>query len=75
MIKGRYVATVVIDIAVPEDTPDLLPFEEIRAHVFDDTAEEIINLIQGYLDSYGTVTVTQQYADVYRCSDEDTGEQ
>lgn len=74
MIKGRYVATVVIDIAVPEDTPDLLPFEEIRAHAFDNTTEEIRSLIQKEIDSDGAVTVTQQYVDIYRCSDEDTGE-
>lgn len=74
MIKGRYVATVVIDIAIPEDTPELIPFKEIRAHAFDNTAEEIGSIIYEYLGSYGTVTVTPQYADIYRCSDEDTNE-
>lgn len=74
MIKGRYVATVVIDIAIPEDTPDLLSFEEIRAHAFDNTTEEIKSMLQEEIGSDGTVTVTQQYADIYRCSDEDTNE-
>lgn len=74
MIKGRYVATVVIDIVVPEDTPNLLPFEEMRAHAFDNTTEEIRSMLQKEIDSDGTVTITQQYADIYRCSDEDAGE-
>ena len=72
MIKGRYVATVVIDIALPEDTPGLLPFEEIRAHAFNNVTEEIRSMLNEEIGSDGTVTVTQQYADIYRCSDEDT---
>lgn len=71
MIKGRYVATIEIDIAVPEDTPDILPFDEIRAHAFDLTAQEIQRIIQEELCIDGTVTVTQQYADIYRCIEED----
>lgn len=41
MIKCRYVATIVIDIAIPEDIPDLPPFEEINSCAFDNVTEKL----------------------------------
>ena len=71
MIKGRYVATVEIDICIPEDTPNLLPFAEIREKVYSGLDDELHDLIQDEFDGIGTVRVTKQYADIYRYSDED----
>ena len=33
MIEGKFVATIEIDIAVDENTPNLLPFEELKEAV------------------------------------------
>ena len=32
MIRGKYVATVTIDMSVAEDAPNLLPVDEMRAN-------------------------------------------
>lgn len=34
MIKGKFVATIEIDIAVDENTPNLLPFEKMKKYGF-----------------------------------------
>lgn len=70
MIKGRYVATIEIDIAIPEDTPNLLPFDEIREKAYNGLDAELHDLIQDEFDGVGAVRVTKQYADIYRCSEE-----
>ena len=36
MIKGKFVATIEIDIAVDENTPNLLPFEKLKPAVHND---------------------------------------
>ena len=33
MIEGKFVATIEIDIAIDENTPNLLPFEELKEAV------------------------------------------
>ena len=73
MIKGRYVATVEIDFSMSENELGLLPFDEICNNWRNNTTEELIEIIQKELEPYGKVKITQQYADVYKC-DEQEGE-
>ena len=73
MIKGRYVATVEIDFSMSENELDLLPFDEICNNWRNNTTEELTEIIQNELEPYGKVKITQQYADVYKC-DEQEGE-
>ena len=73
MIKGRYVATVEIDFSMSENESGILPFGEICNNWRNNTTEELTEIIQNELEPYGRVKITQQYADVYRC-DEQEGE-
>ena len=73
MIKGRYVATVEIDFSMSENELGLLPFDEICNNLRNNTTEELTEIIQNELEPYGKVKITQQYADVYKC-DEQEGE-
>ena len=73
MIKGRYVATVEIDFSMSENELGLLSFDEICNNWRNNTTEELTEIIQNELEPYGKVKITQQYADVYKC-DEQEGE-
>lgn len=72
-VKGRYVATVILDIEYDETEKDILPFEDARRSICDG---ELTQLLRECLDEefdfgdYATITVGQQYADLYRV-DED----
>ena len=69
MIKSRYVATVEIDVSMPENELGLLPFDEICNNWRNNTTEALTELIQNELEPYGKVKITQQYVDVYRCDE------
>ena len=73
MIKSRYVATIEIDVSMPENESGLLPFDEICNNWRNNTTEALTELIQNELEPYGKVKITQQYVDIYRC-DEQEGE-
>lgn len=66
VIKCRYVATVEVDICIPEDTPNLLSFDEIREKIYNGLDDELRDLIQDEFDGIGTVRVTKQYEDLYK---------
>lgn len=74
MIKGKYVATVEINISVDENSPGLLPFETIRDILkqgkFDNT---LASIIEKELGDIGMVRITPQYADLYRVEEEGKG--
>ena len=63
-IKGRYVATVEIDFDTLR-TPGMISAEEIQEKFRNNMFTEMVRLRlqNGFL--FGTVQVTQQYADVY----------
>lgn len=66
--KGRYVAQIVIDFDILEQKGiGMLPFEEIKKKVTNGELTDAINdvVVGEIIDDYGTVTVTQQYADMY----------
>ena len=64
--KGRYVAQIEIDFDI-EKNEGMLTFEEIKKKtVGGELTDAISDVIVGeVIDGYGTVTVTQQYADMY----------
>jgi hypothetical protein len=71
--KGRYVAQIVIDFDILEQKGiGMLPFEEIKKKTIDgELTDAIKDVVVGeVIDDYGTVTVTQQYADMYEVKEE-----
>jgi hypothetical protein len=69
--KGRYVAQIVIDFDILE-RKGVLPFEEIKKKTIDgELTDAIKDVVVGeIIDDCGTVTVTQQYADMYEVEEE-----
>ena len=68
-IKGRYVAQVVLEFDVPRES-NTLPLEEIKHNICDgDMKIAIKEALSDELD-YCTVTVDQQFADVYEVDDD-----
>ena len=69
MIKGKYVGTVIIDICVDENKPNLLPFEKLKEETEKKLNVVIRDILQDELDDIATVSVSQQYADLYKTED------
>ena len=69
MIKGKFVATIAIDIAVDENTPNLLPFEKIKEAVHDDMEDAVKDILCEEFGDIATVKVTKSFADLYRTED------
>lgn len=70
MIKGIYVAQVRIDIAVDENSPGLLPFDQMQKALREQTTEAVKDLLEDELfGDVGTVTVEQQMADLWKTED------
>ena len=69
MIKGRFVATIQIDIAVDENTLNLLPFEKLKGAVHNDMEVVVNDMLCEELGDIATVKVTKTFADLYRTED------
>ena len=70
MIKGRYVATVEVDIHVA-DSDGVRPFEEIKEDMVGGPLTDALQKeIEAIFGDDADVTVTQQYADVYEVENE-----
>lgn len=70
MIKRIYVAQVRIDIAVDENSPGLLPFDQMQKALREQTTEAVKDLLEDELfGDVGTVTVEQQMADLWETED------
>lgn len=70
MIKGIYVAQVRIDIAVDENSPGLLPFDQMQKALREQTTEAVKDPLEDELfGDVGTVTVEQQMADLWETED------
>ena len=69
--KGRFVAQIVIDFDMEKEEV-MLPFEEIKKKAIDGELTDAIKdvVVDEVIDDYGTVTVTQQYADMYEVEEE-----
>lgn len=66
MIKGKFVATIEIDIAVDENTPGLLPFEELKEAVNNEMEIAIKDMMCDEFEGVATVKVTKSFADLYQ---------
>lgn len=66
-IKGRYVATVIIDTDV-EREKGMLPFEIIKKN-WTGLAPELKSVIQNLQPGMLTVEVNTQYSDIYEVSE------
>ena len=69
MIKGKFVATIEIDIAVDENTPNLLPFEKLKEAVQNEMGTAVNDMLCEELGEIATVKVTKTFADLYRTED------
>ena len=65
MIKGKFVATIEIDIAVDENTPNLLPFEELKEAVHNEMEIAVKDMLCEEFGDIGTVKVTKTFAGLY----------
>lgn len=74
-IKGRYVAQVIIELNVPRDK-DTFPMEKIRDGIcgggFTEQIKQVLSEGIANNDEF-SLTVDQQYAEVYEVDDEDQG--
>ena len=66
MIKGKFVATIEIDIAVDENTPNLLPFEKLKGVVQNDMEIALKDMLCDEFRDVATVKVTKSFADLYQ---------
>ena len=66
MIKGKFVATIEIDIAIDENTPNLLPFEELKEAVHNEMEIAVNDMLCDEFGDVATVKVTKTCADLYR---------
>ena len=69
MIKGKFVATIEIDIAIDENTPGLLPFEELKEAVHNEMEIAVKDMLCDEFGDVATVKVTKSFADLYRTED------
>lgn len=65
MIKGKYVGIVTLEICVDENEPGCLPFEKMKESIMNDLNGEIKSLLEDEVGDSATVSVTQQFADLY----------
>ena len=69
MIKGKFIATVEIDITIDENTPNLLPFEKLKEAVHNDMEVAVKDMLCEEFGDIATVKVTKTFADLYRTED------
>jgi hypothetical protein len=66
MIKGKYVAQIEIDILVDENTPNLLPFDQLKNAVHNEMTAVVKSMLNDEFSDIGTITVCQQFADLWK---------
>ena len=69
MIKGKFVATIEIDIAIDENTPNLLPFEKLKEAVHNDMETAVKDMLCEEFGDIATVKVTKTFTDLYKTED------
>ena len=69
MIKGKFVATIEIDIDVDENTPGLLPFEKLKGAVHNDMETAVKDILCEEFGEIASVKVTKTFADLYKTED------
>ena len=66
MIKGKFVATIEIDITVDESTSNLLPFEKLKESVHNEMETAVKDMLCDEFGDIATVKVTKTFADLYQ---------
>ena len=66
MIKGKFVATIEIDIALDENKPGLLPFEKLKEVVHNEMETAVNDMLCEEFRDVATVKVTKTFADLYK---------
>ena len=69
MIKGKFVATIEIDITIDENTPNLLPFEKLKEAVHYEMEVAVKDMLCEEFGDIATVKVTKTFADLYKTED------
>lgn len=69
MIKGKFIATIEIDIAIDENTPNLLPFEKLNEAVHNDMEIAVKDMLCEEFGDIATVKVTKTFADLHKTED------
>ena len=69
VIKVKFVATVEIDIAIPENAPYLLPFEQLKEAFHNRTEQTIKEILEDEFGEIATVKVAKQRAELYYCKE------
>lgn len=73
-IKGRYVATIIVDFNYDEKDKSMLPFDEVEEHLrtgkMNSQVEDLLYDEFSADDDKVKLSVEQQYADIYRVEDE-----
>ena len=69
MIKGKFAAMLEIDIAVDENTQNLLSFEKLKEAVHNEMEIAIKDMLCDEFGDVATVKVTKTFADLYRTED------
>ena len=69
MIKGKFVATIEIDITIDENTPNLLPFEKLKESVHNEMEVAVKDMLCEEFGDIATVKVTKTFADLYKTED------
>ncbi len=70
MIKGKFVATIEIDITIDENTPNLLPFEKLKVAVHNKMEAAVKDMLCEEFGDIATVKVTKTFADLYRTEED-----
>lgn len=66
MIKGQYVATIVMNFKIDENTLGLLPFDELKRRVTNGELDNgIVAILSGEFGDLCSIGLTKQYADLY----------
>ena len=69
MIKGKFIATIEIDITIDESTQNLLPFEKLKAAVHNDMEVAVKDMLCEEFGDIATVKVTKAFSDLYKTED------
>ena len=69
MIKGKFVATIEIDIAIDENTANLKKKKKLKAAVHNDMETAVKDMLCEEFGDIATVKVTKTFADLYRTED------
>lgn len=73
MIKGRYVATVTIDLRYPDDFAMGLPLDEMKKRLIANADNIMRKIVEdGFGSDCETVHIQQWYADLYHVADDET---